>query len=251
MHLLNAIKHLHIESIFLTRSLRIRFESYALPTQFLTLSFHDPPVDFYQNGDIYNIKQNPTWNYNGYSMRKVSPDYSLDPNVTRIFDQLVINLEMCRRSTGLINRLILPIVLLLILGGATFWIALEKRSDNVMTLLLSVSALYIVVFGNIPMLGYLTTMDYFVLHMLILLVCLAAMHLVSEKLLSKRDRYPLRAFFVRLFEFFGRAIVLPFVVLYYIIAFNSSTCTSQIIFSDSYTKSYNLTMNFQVSIKET
>jgi hypothetical protein len=186
------------------------------------LSFHDPPVDFYENGDIYNIKQNPTWTYNTYSTKKVSPDYSLNPNSTRIFDQLIINVDMCRRSTGLINRLILPIVMLLILGGATFWIAIEKRSDNVMTLLLSVSALYIVVFGNIPMLGYLTTMDYFVLHMLILLVCLAAMHLVSENLLSKRDRYPLRAFFVRLFEFFGRAMVLPFVVSYYIIAFNDS-----------------------------
>jgi hypothetical protein len=38
----------------------------------------------------------------------------------------------------------------------TFWANLDDRINMTMTILLSVSALYVVILGNIPLLGYLT-----------------------------------------------------------------------------------------------
>ena len=52
--------------------------------------------------------------------------------------------------------------MLLLLSALTFWLSYENRVDTTITLLLSVSALYIVILGNIPMVGYLTNVDTFV-----------------------------------------------------------------------------------------
>ncbi len=71
-------------------------------------------------------------------------------------------LTMQRQGSGVIVRLILPLTMLLLLSALTFWISYENRLDTTITLLLSVSALYIVILGNIPMVGYLTNVDTFV-----------------------------------------------------------------------------------------
>lgn len=44
--------------------------------------------------------------------------------------------------------------------GLTFWANVDSRIDTTMTILLSVSALYVVILSNIPLLGYLTRLVY-------------------------------------------------------------------------------------------
>ena len=78
-----------------------------------------------------------------------------------------------------------------------------------MTSLLAISALYIVIFGNIPLLGYLTTMDSFVVSMFVLLcVCIVA-HQVTSVLSKKVDKRPLQVMAVRMIEYTGRVLTFP------------------------------------------
>jgi hypothetical protein len=54
-----------------------------------------------------------------------------------------------------------------VLGGATFFISnAEARISSTTGLLIAVTALYIIILGNIPFVGYATTIDSFVLVML-------------------------------------------------------------------------------------
>jgi len=76
------------------------------------------------------------------------------------YTQYLISVE--RQGNGTVVRLVLPITLLLLLSALTFWVAYENRVDSTITILLAVSALYIVILQNIPMVGYLTNVDKFV-----------------------------------------------------------------------------------------
>ncbi len=77
---------------------------------------------------------------------------------------------MERKGSGIVIRLVLPLFLLLLLSAVTFWMTTEKRVDVTITIMLSVSALYIVILGNIPLVGYLTKLDKFVFWVSSLLV---------------------------------------------------------------------------------
>lgn len=48
------------------------------------------------------------------------------------------------------------LILFVTVTGLTFWADVDSRIDTTMTILLSVSALYVVILSNIPLLGYLT-----------------------------------------------------------------------------------------------
>ena len=70
---------------------------------------------------------------------------------------------MQRRSFGVVYRLALPVLLLLLLVGLTFWGDHAGRVDTTITILLATSALYIVIFSSTPMLGYLTVFDTYII----------------------------------------------------------------------------------------
>jgi hypothetical protein len=72
----------------------------------------------------------------------------------------VFNLE--RYGSGTVARLLLPITLLLVIAGISFWQDRAERLNMAVTILLAISALYIVILGNIPMVGYLTNVDKFI-----------------------------------------------------------------------------------------
>lgn len=69
---------------------------------------------------------------------------------------------MVRRAYGVVIRLVLPMALLILLGSITFWVSYDHRVDVTITILLAMSALYIVILQNIPLVGYLTNVDRFV-----------------------------------------------------------------------------------------
>lgn len=67
-----------------------------------------------------------------------------------------------RRAYGVVIRLVLPMALLIFLGVITYWVLPENRLDVTLTILFAMSALYIVILQNIPLVGYLTDVDKYV-----------------------------------------------------------------------------------------
>jgi hypothetical protein len=107
------------------------------------------------------FSQNPVWQWNENS-DSCTVYYDPKGNSPIWPSYAEFQLSISRQGDGLIVRLVLPITLLLILSALTFWITYENRVDTTITILLSVSALYIVILQNIPMVGYLTNIDRFV-----------------------------------------------------------------------------------------
>lgn len=58
---------------------------------------------------------------------------------------LQLSLKIQRAGRGILVRFALPILILLLLSAATFWADFNSRIDTTMTVLLSVSALYVVI----------------------------------------------------------------------------------------------------------
>lgn len=123
---------------------------------------------------------------------------------------------MKRKGSGIVLRLVVPLFLLLLLSSTTFWMNTEKRVDVTITIMLSVSALYIVILGNIPLVGYLTDLDKFVFWMFFMLVCVITLHQIYATLNEKQERWPLRTFSLRVIETLGRCLVVPFIVIYFV-----------------------------------
>lgn len=100
----------------------------------------------------------PVWNYisNSYKINFFTPGVPA-------FTQASVDLTIQRESSGITYRLAFPIMLLLLLVGLSFWSESGARVDTTITILLAVSALYIVIFSSIPMLAYLTRFDYYIL----------------------------------------------------------------------------------------
>jgi hypothetical protein len=138
------------------QTIHVRFGSYAYSQSLFQLFFSEPALTYNQNYDkSYTFTSNPTWTYDNESTYNV---YISSSN----FMNAIYHLTLTRQGSGIIVRLILPITMLILLAGLTFWAQYENRVDSTITLLLSVSALYIVILSNIPMLGYLTAIDKYV-----------------------------------------------------------------------------------------
>jgi hypothetical protein len=190
------------------QTLQIRFESYSSPNYLFNLQFsnvtytsiygHDPlvlypPVQLYQDdtatGATPNFKSNPLWLYdNTYSIVVSYPNFASNPALgARLFSQATISLPMIRQNEGLLLRFGLPItgvtcigkinsfavqksVLISPLGGLLFWDTLSSRLTNTITLILTLSAIFIAVFGAIPLVGYPTLLDKFVFAMFAILL---------------------------------------------------------------------------------
>lgn len=134
----------------------IRFVSYNFKAQYVQLSFNNQ-----NNNLIFNqyldgsdtFKSNQIWSYE-------SSRYY--PAVGNGYSYAVYELDVIRQGNGIIVRLVLPILFLLMLSGLTFWVVYENRVETTITIMLSVSALYIVILSTIPMVGYLTNVDSFI-----------------------------------------------------------------------------------------
>jgi hypothetical protein len=130
----------------------VRFYGYKMPS----------PVSLITINGLANIKVNPMWTYNSYTTTVYNPNYgSTSTKGTK--DTCIVYLYVDRQSSGVIYRLALPIMMLLLLVGLTFWSEYSARVDSTITILLAISALYIVIFSSIPMLGYLTDFDYYII----------------------------------------------------------------------------------------
>jgi len=140
-----------------TQIINLRYGSYAYSQKYLRMVYYDVPITFNRNFDnTSTFKDNPIWTFDNAST------YSTTYVSSSGFLNAIHHIYVDRQGSGIIMRLILPITMLIILGGLTFWADYENRVDSTVTLLLSVSALYIVILANIPLLGYLTAIDKYV-----------------------------------------------------------------------------------------
>eukprot|EP01040_Poterioochromonas_malhamensis_P002945 gene2945-3132_t len=139
-----------------------RFESFSYPMNLLRIGFVNPPVQFNEapDSDQTSFSLNALWSYDSWDAGIDYPNYQITVNTPdRTFSAAYVKVIFNRRSAGILLRLALPIMFVAVLAGVMFWADMEKRLDFTVTLLLTISALYVSIIEGIPLVGYSTIMD--------------------------------------------------------------------------------------------
>jgi hypothetical protein len=179
-------------------------QSFAYESDFIRLEFIDN-----QAIEASNNAGNELWTFRDYS---AYIDNLLDPSPTnpaRRYSTAFVTLSFDRESRGIVYRLALPVMIFLVVVGASFWAAEEQRIDITLQVLLLVSALYVVIGQSIPFVGYLTLMDNFVNTVFILLAFTVSVHFAISTMHRKVEKYPMDLFYAELMVFFFRVVWLP------------------------------------------
>lgn len=211
-----------------TQDIILRFYMYPYNNLTAKMSIFAPIAFSSDQNGQKTFTQNPLWTYVNSSSTTYNSQGSSSSTSYALF-----TISMSRQGSGIVLRLVIPVFLLLILSTLTFWADFEERVNITITILLAVSALYIVILGNIPLVGYLTSLDKFIfwvsplpphpfhclvllaLQMFLLLVVVVILHQVYATLHTKLDRWPMRIFYLRVVECVGRTGILPAIVLYF------------------------------------
>jgi hypothetical protein len=199
-----------------SQTIMLRFKSFNLDSTqvsfkpFMENSFHTF-LATPKGGSAFS--QNPIWTLVDSSSDSVS-DESI----------VLVSIKLSRKSLGVLKRLGIPILLLVILSGITFWADPSDRVSTTVDLLLALTTLYLVIFANIPMVGTFSLFDLYVIMMFILLFMSTALHQLVCTLRSKEklEKWPLRQLYIRLLEFIGRTFVIPFAVITYAAIFHKA-----------------------------
>ena len=209
------------------QNITIRFFSFSLTSNQLTFvpyagedATSAPPVDFiYPIGSSNpSFAQNPEWTLQGtdysYAHWQLSAGF-----VSRPFGAVTFKVQ--RQSSGILQRLCLPILLIMILCALSYWGNAADRVSTTVTGLLAIAAVYIAVIGAIPLVGYLTRLDEYMFMMFIIIFVNTILHMTVIRLNvpEKGKVWPLRKLAVRIIEFVGRLTMIPWIILSYIIAF--------------------------------
>lgn len=220
-----------------TQQFIIRFEPYSLPASMLTMVATPTSVTLYDDDGKYPFQHNAMWSYDSTSTDVVLVNYGTATK-TRYFSSGNLYITMSRQSAGLVFRLAVPIVFILVLAGFIFWAAPEERVGSTITLLLAISALYIVIFGSIPMLGYLTAFDRFCLMMYGMIFLCCMLHQVGVRMVQKFENsssgkrvvvHPIRKLYVRGSEFLGRVAVIPLVMITFFSMFGAAYAYAYVV----------------------
>lgn len=94
-----------------------------------------------------SFSKNPIWKWSNEVSEFSCTAYS-DPKKSGAYIEpsyAYYSIHIARQGMGIVVRLVLPLTLLLMISALTFWVSYENRVDTTITLLLSVSALYIVI----------------------------------------------------------------------------------------------------------
>jgi hypothetical protein len=135
---------------------------------------------------------------------------------------ITIVFTITRESNGLVLRYAFPLFLMSLLSGAMFWAKLEDRSFNTLTILLALATFSIVVYTNVPQVGYLTVFDEYILSMFIIITFCVVLHITGTLLRSapeKLAQWPLRNVYIQLNQYIGRTIIIPIIDISYLVWF--------------------------------
>jgi gamma-aminobutyric acid receptor subunit beta len=106
------------------------------------------------------------------------------------FAGAVFSLDVSRRTSYFILKVILPLVLIVLMSWLIFWIDPSMSATQIsvsVTAMLTLIAYRFAIGGMLPRLGFLTSMDYFVLASTVL-VFLSLIQAVTTSYLSNSDR---------------------------------------------------------------
>ena len=192
---------------------------FVAPTEAAPSGIDQPGFSFANNynGDV-SFAQNPLWNLVDSSLTYTSMA------INQYFGSrstCLITITVSRKQSGLVNRMAVPVLFLVLLAGMVFWADLNDRVGTTLTVILSVAAFYIVIFSNVPMVGYLTSFDSYILGMFVILfgACVLHQSMVRIETADKLQKWPLRKISVRFLECFGRTLVIPVIILNFVVQF--------------------------------
>jgi hypothetical protein len=218
----------------------MRYMDYPCDTQNITISFFSftltahqlvfqpvivdslalPPVDliYSQGSTIAAFAENPIWSLTGTSAGYTT--WQLSPGLfERPFG--IVTFRISRKSTGVLRRLCVPVLLIMLLCAMSYWGTLSDRIATTVTGLLAVAALYISIVNSIPLVGYMTRLDDYMLMMFVIVFVNTILHMVVVRMnvAEKGTNWPLRKLVVRVVEFTGRVTMIPWIIATYIVSF--------------------------------
>ena len=220
-----------------TQNITIRYFSFSLTADQLIFQpitpdagAVNPPVDvLYPVGSTTaSFAENPEW-------RLISTAYEyVNWQLSQGFQARpfgIASFTIARKSEGILSRLVLPVLLIMILCGLSYWATLSDRIATTVTGLLAVAALYIGIVGAIPLVGYLTRLDHFMYAMFYIIFVNTGIHMIVVRLNAKEKgtNWPLRRLSVRVLEFVGRITMIPVIILTYVICFLPTVYTPSIV----------------------
>lgn len=204
------------------QSIEMRYFSFAMSET--ELEMHVTGVDFvsYNNSGKPAFGTNSIWSLVS-ATSDVTSEFVGDASSFGFKRSVVaIAITMKRIPDGIVTRLAFPILLLLFLAAFTFWAIPQTRVDFTVTILLALSALSIVSYDHIPMIGYLTKIDRYMTYMFVtLFVCNAAHQFIERLLIGGDNEWPLRKVYIRMIEATGRVVLIPFIFVLYFTSFTS------------------------------
>ena len=154
------------------QTLHIRYGSYAFNSDYLQLNVLEPAISYNKNYDErLTFTKNPVWRHDA-----LWTNHTTYLSSSSKFQNVVYSIGIARDSLGIMSRFVFPIAILSLIGGFIFWSHPEDRVSLTVTLLLSVAAMYVVVINNIPLVGYLTAIDKYVMLIFIILGLAVLLH---------------------------------------------------------------------------
>ena len=201
-----------------SQTVYIKYGIYGLTKSIMALAVKNPPIKYTKSSDTVMpaFASNPVWRHQpgDFSGAVYEADYS-HSNIERIFPLVNLQVHIKREGSGVLSRFAFPVLVLLILAGFTFWDDFESRVQITLTILLSVSALYVVVIGSIPPIGYITLFDTWINAMYLLLAVCVGFHTMLNNLREKMDVSWRKELVVRAVQTAGRLLVIPFSLFYF------------------------------------
>ena len=132
-----------------------------------------------------------------------------------------ISFRVYRESDGVILRFLLPIFIMMLLAAMIFWADPTSRLTTTLGLLGSATAMFIVIFNNIPLVGYLTILDTYILVMYGCLLFCISLHHFGDIMRKKSEKYPQRQLLIRVLEAIGRTFMIGAVIISFVSMFGS------------------------------
>jgi hypothetical protein len=183
----------------------ISLESFSYDSDFILLQFKPNPNDSSKSEAVRLLEDaqqnnkplvltNQIWKYSHEHSFIITTEASSPTNPFRTYSTAFINLHFSRQSKGVIFRLALPVLIFLIIVGASFWSNEEERMEVTLQIILVVSALYVIIGQSIPFVGYLTKMDFYIVSVFVILCITISVHFLCSRLSRKAIKYPLAGF---------------------------------------------------------
>ena len=231
--------------VVLTTQIGMSFRNFPLDTQTFTLtlgefSLTSPLLLFGSDSYIAYINDpstgsrkvdfNELWTFKKAFYQRTFYQYpSLPSSPSKPLSFVTYTLQFSRVSQGIILRLGMPVLIFLLVVGASFWADIKKRIDVTITVMLAVAALYLVIGDEIPNVGYMSTFDWFITTTFIILGVVVGLHCWSQMLNRKKEKYPVLRFEADLIIATCRTAWLPVIFGMFISFFDLKTVNAFII----------------------